>query len=194
MTKDEEILSKANLLAIEMCKHLTVDINKSEFLTICDFIFHISYELKENWFMEYIKYKKNYLLRNDINDWLLSYVKDPILFKSNIFLSTSTKIWWQILNGKRSILTKEKAEAFLKVFRERKNKMFNVEGYTSKKTIPDFLLGIDGNWLSVDSLNKHDIENFSSEEEAEKAIGVADLKGIAYTAVVSSLKWHCQKA
>ena len=71
--------------------------------------------------------------------------------------------------------------------------MFNVEGYTSKKTIPDFFLGIDGNWISVDLLNEHEIENFSSEEEAEKAIGAADLKGIVYTAVVSSLKWHCQK-
>ena len=71
--------------------------------------------------------------------------------------------------------------------------MFNVEGYTSKKTNPDFLLGIDGNLLSVDSLNEHDIENFASEEEAEKAISVADLKGIVCTTVVSSLKWHCQK-
>ncbi|RTK97768.1 MAG: hypothetical protein EKK64_00765 [Neisseriaceae bacterium] len=125
MTKDEEILSKANLLANEMCKHLTADINKSEFLTICDFIFHISYELKENWFMDYIKYKENYLLRSNINDWLLSYIKGADLFKSNIFLSTSTKTWWQILNGKKSTLIKEKAESFLKVYKNGLKYEFN---------------------------------------------------------------------
>ncbi|RTK97770.1 MAG: hypothetical protein EKK64_00775 [Neisseriaceae bacterium] len=71
--------------------------------------------------------------------------------------------------------------------------MFNVEAYISDKSTPDFLLDINGNWLSVNSLNEYEIENFASEEEAENALKFANLEGIVRTSIVSSLKWHCQK-